>query len=78
MKHSFTQNSLIKFIYDEVSASEKLAISEALSQDVQLRKEYYRLRAAQAKLPPVKFNAPRSVMDNILKYSKDTAFEQAK
>ena len=78
MKQSFTKNSLIKFIYNEVSTSEKLAISEALSQDVQLRKEYYRLKAAQAKLPQVKFNAPRSVLDNILQHNRNTAFEKAK
>ena len=78
MKHSFTPSSLIRFIYNEVSTSEKLAICEALRNDAQLRKEFHKLKAAQHKLPNAKFSAPSSALNNILKYSKSTALEQAK
>ena len=78
MKHSFTQPSLIRLIYNEVSTSEKLAICEAIRNDAQLRKEYHKLRAAQAKLPNARFNAPKAAIKNILNYSRSTALEQAK
>ena len=77
MKQNFTQSSLIKFIYNEVSTSEKLAIMDALRSDAQLRKEYQKLKAAQARLPKARFNAPKSAINNILNYSKRTALEQA-
>ena len=76
MAQKFTQSSLIQFIYNEVSATERLAISEALRNDAQLRKQYNTLKAAYHKLPKAKFNAPRSAMSNILKYSKTTALEK--
>lgn len=76
MKQNFTQSSLIQFIYNEVSTSERLAISEAIRKDPQLRKTYRDLKAAQLKLPRAKFNAPKSAIKNILKYSKSAAFEQ--
>ncbi len=75
MTQKFTQSSLIQFIYNEVSATERLAISEALRSDVRLRKQYNALKSAYHKLPKAKFNAPRSAMDNILRYSKTTALE---
>ena len=78
MKQNYTQSSLIQFIYDEVSTSERLAISEAIRRDPRLRREYLRLKAAQAKLPRAKFNAPKSAINRILDYSKSTAFEGAK
>lgn len=76
MKHSFTPSFLIRFIYNEVSASERLAVLEALRTDVQLRKTYNELKAAHNNLPKAKFNAPKSALENILSYSKSTAVER--
>ena len=76
MKQSFTPSFLIRFIYDEVSTSDRLAVMEALRTDAQLRKTYNELKAAHNNLPKVKFNAPKSALDNILKYSKSTAVER--
>jgi hypothetical protein len=76
MKHSFTPSLLIRFIYDEVSTSERLAVMEALRTNAQLRKTYNELKAAHNNLPQAKFNAPTSALDNILKYSESTAVER--
>lgn len=76
MKQSFTKNSLIRFIYNEVSASERIAIMEAARTDRQLRKELQTLKAAQVQLPRVKFNAPQRTLDKILCYSKTNAMEE--
>lgn len=75
MKHSFTPNSLIRFIYNEVTSSERLAILEALNADVELRRAYEELKAAQNQLPKTKFNAPKSALSSILRHSESTAVE---
>lgn len=76
MKQSFTQTSLIRFIYNEVSASERIAIMEAARTNRQLRKELQTLKAAQVQLPRAKFNAPKRALDKILCYSKTNAMEE--
>ncbi|HKK77401.1 MAG TPA: hypothetical protein VJ953_20145 [Saprospiraceae bacterium] len=75
MKHSFTSNSLVRFIYNEVSTSERLAIMEALRADAELRRAYEELKTAQNKLPKTRFNAPKSAISKILAHSKSTAVE---
>jgi hypothetical protein len=75
MKHSFTPNSLVRLIYNEVSTSERLAIMEALRADADLRRTYEDLKIAQRQLPRTKFNAPKSTINKILGHSKKTAVE---
>ncbi|HOY15717.1 MAG TPA: hypothetical protein PLC89_00425 [Haliscomenobacter sp.] len=61
---------LVKYLYQETSAAETLAVSEALQENVLLREEYLDLRKAYDQLPKVKFNAKPSTLQNILQYSK--------
>jgi hypothetical protein len=76
MKQNFTPNHLIKYLYKETSASETLAINEALAQDRALLEEYQGLLNAYQQLPKVKFNASSSSIKNILGYSKQTTLEK--
>ena len=76
MTQNFTQHSLIRFLYNEVSSSERIAIMEALEQDTILRKAFQELKSAQQHLPRVKFNAPQSSIKSILGYNKRTALEK--
>lgn len=76
MKQNYTSISLIKFLYKETSASESLAISEALRQNSELRQEYKELRAAYQQLPQVTFNAPKARLQCVLNYSKHAALEE--
>lgn len=73
MKQNFTPDHLLKFLYKETSASETLAISEALHSDPKLRRELEALQQAQHQLPRVKFNPSASTIQRILKYSERTA-----
>ncbi len=76
MKHIFTPSLLIKYLYKETSASENLAIAEALRTDAELREAYLQMREAQAQLPRVTFRPAESTIRNILKYSRAAALEQ--
>ena len=70
MDQTFTQNMLVKYLYQETSAAETLAVSEALQENVLLREEYLDLRKDYDHLPKVNFNAKPSTLQNILQYSK--------
>lgn len=75
MKHNFTLNHLVKFIYKETSAAETIAISSALETDWKLYEEYKELKKSFDQLPKVTFNPSADSIQNILRYSKETAVE---
>ena len=72
---STQQNNLIKFLYNETSMSEDLALQCEMSFDNFPFDEYELLKTAKQALPKALFNPSDSVLDNILKYSRTTAPE---
>ncbi len=76
MKQKFTPEHLVKYLYSETTATERLEIDEALSQDAGLRKEYEGLLLAYQQLPKVSFSPSRASVNNILKYSEMTTLEK--
>ena len=77
MELDFTQNFLIKYLYKETSASETLAIEEALFLNSKLNEEYQGLLKAYRQLPKVKFSPTSSTIQQILGYSERTALEKS-
>ena len=75
MKHNFTLNHLTKFIYRETTAAESIAISKALSEDWELFEAYEEMKKSYMQLPKATFNPSPSTIQNILKYSQETAVE---
>lgn len=73
MKQNFTLNLLVKYIYKETTAAEKLYIEEALNADFALYEEYEALYEAYIGLPKVKFSPSPDAISNILSYSKQTS-----
>jgi hypothetical protein len=76
MEQTFTQSSLIKYLYQETSAAETIAIREALQDDILLREKYEELRRAYEQLPGVKFSPKQATLQKILEYSKSSALQQ--
>ncbi len=76
MKQKFTPNDFIQYLYNEVSATERLAMDEALYNDLGLREEYEGLRDACRQLPKVTFRPTSHTIQRILKYSEKTALEK--
>lgn len=72
---STQQHNLIKFLYNETSMSEDLALQCEMSFDTFLLDEYELLRTAKQALPKALFNPSDAVLDNILRYSRTTAPE---
>ena len=75
MKHNFTLNHLVKFIYKETSTAETIAISNALQSDWELYESYEELKKSFNQLPQVTFSPSQDSIQNILRYSKETAVE---
>lgn len=75
MKHCFTTNQLIRYLYKETSASENIALLEQLSIDWDLREEYEELIPAHRLLSKVDFSPSDSTIGNLLAYSKSTALQ---
>lgn len=75
MKQKFTSNDLIRFIYNETSAADTLGITEALSQDICLSEEHDALNSSYQQLPKAKFDPSKSTIQNILRYSENSAVQ---
>ena len=73
MQRYFTQLDLIRYIYKETSAHEALAIAEALRENPLLMEEYRELYEGYAQMPKAKFSPKPSALQNILRYSEQTA-----
>lgn len=73
MKQKFTPNHLLKFLYKETTASESLAIQEAMNDNFELQEQYNEMQAGYRQLPKVKFNPSNSSIQKILGYSQNSA-----
>ena len=73
MKQSFTQNLLVKYIYNETTVAEKFYVEEALNENFELYEEYEVLYGAYVGLPKVKFSPCPDTISNILSYSKQSS-----
>ena len=71
MKHNYTQNDLIRFLYKETNASETIAIGEALTEDYLLFEQYQELLEGYQQLPKARFAPSSSAIQNILAYSEE-------
>ncbi len=76
MTQSFTPELLIKYLYQETSASETLAVNDALHNDPDLLAEYEDLQRTAQYLPKVKFQPSAKALQNILRYSNRAAAEK--
>lgn len=68
----FTQNDLIRYIYQEMSDVESSKLAEALLFDDELMDMYQKLRASKhiLEVEDVSNEPPHRAVDNILNYSK--------
>ena len=71
MTKTFTENDLVRFLYDEVNEDERLEIKESLCADMELRARLDELEEAKSALDAVTFKAPNDVVSRILYASKN-------
>lgn len=70
MTKIFTEDDLIRFIYDDLNPNEKLEIHAALIVDPDLRYELEKLKQILGGLDAIQMSPSQKSVDNILKFSK--------
>jgi len=70
MKHNYTFNFLIKYLYGETKILQKLEIENAIEEDPQLKREFFKLRKAYRSLPKISFYPSDKTMKAIMEYSQ--------
>lgn len=72
MKHNYTYNFLIRYIYGETALLKKLEIENAIEESETVAREYGILKKAYDLLPRVSFYPSEKTLNNILEYSRET------
>ena len=68
MKHNYTLNFLVKYLYGETPILQKLEIENAIEEDQNIRNEYSKLKRAYDLLPKVSFYPKEETTNKILQY----------
>lgn len=71
MTKTFTENDLVRFVYDEVSEDERLDLNESLQADMDLRSSLEHINEAKSLLEDFTLKAPKDVVSRILYASKN-------
>ena len=71
MTKTFTENDLLRFLYDEVNEDERLEMKESLCADIELRTRLDELQEAKSALDAFTMKAPSDVVSRILYASKN-------
>ena len=71
MTKTFTNDDLVRFLYDEVNEDERLDIKESLSTDMELRSNLDELEEAKALIESFTVKASEDVVSRILYASKN-------
>jgi hypothetical protein len=72
MEQNYTEKNLIRFIYGECDALEKMEIENALEHDFALYGIYKNIHNSYKQLPKVKFKPKMGVINRILDYSNQS------
>ena len=70
MTKTFTENDLLRFLYDELTKNEKQALEQALLTDNDLQNQLENLRAVVGDLNKGQYSPSKRSVDKILEFSK--------
>ena len=76
MTKTFTQNDLIRFIYQETTEEETQEISRVLSFDPELQLHYRELLLVKNNMDKAQLEPSPVVVENILRYAHSLGVEQ--
>ena len=71
MTKTFTEDDLVRFLYDEMNEDERVEMNEALSADRNLRTSLEEMNEAKSLVDDFTVKAPDSVVSRILYASKN-------
>ena len=71
MIKTFTENDLVRYLYDEVSEDERVEIRESLVTDIELQNRISELKSVMESLDAFVMKAPQEAVSRILYASKN-------
>jgi len=71
MTKTFTENDLVRLVYNEIDEDERLDLRESLQSDVNLRSSLEQIKEAKSLLEGFILKAPKEVVLRILYVSKN-------
>ena len=71
MTKTFTEDDLVRFVYDEINEDERLDLKESLESDIVLRSSLEQISEAKELLEDFTLKAPKEVVSRILYASKN-------
>ena len=75
MELGFTKNDLLRYVYKEITKTEKGAIEAALAIDWNLNEQYEEILQAYKELPKATFSPSTQCIKNILRYSAQSTVQ---
>lgn len=72
--HTYEED-LVRFMYRDLDADAAMALADGIDSDSEMRQAYDELLAAKHQLPKALFNPSEQTLENILRYSRQTALE---
>jgi len=75
MTKTFTQNDVIRYVYNELNIEEKQDIELAMLLDQDLADQFYELSKLKRSLNKIVKEPSQRVIDNILNYSKSLSLK---
>ena len=73
MKHNYTTNFLLKYLYGETSVLRKLEIENVIQEDNSVRQSFKEIQGGFRMLPKVSFYPSDDTLQSILDYSQQEA-----
>ena len=71
MTKTFTENDLLRFLYEDLSVKERKEITKALVSEPHLRRRFKELEVLKEQLNQVAIKPPQRVVDRIISYSRN-------
>lgn len=75
--HSFTQEDIVQYLYNETSPEKSASLKAALETDWILREKFDAISAAVKSLEKLTLSPRKIAVDNILNYAERTLTEQS-
>ena len=76
MEKTYTyDNALVQFLYHEMPAADAVEMVSIIEEDPEVHAAFNSLLLAKTQLPKVQFHPSQSALNNIMRYSAQTATE---
>ncbi|WP_018341602.1 hypothetical protein [Cytophaga aurantiaca] len=76
MIKTFTQNDVVRFVYDEVSTEERSQFNELMLIDADFQEMYFNYTKTKVLISKSKLEPSENVINRILTYSKSLSLQQ--